>query len=382
MRNKILITSFVLTLLILLGSALAQSCTYAWDCPEKTGYSRICSNYVNGVGECSYYDDDAGCFAAGYWVDSCDECCYYCCDNHKCVIGASECEECGNVGGSCTYDYDCCGSLICRGDRTCAEPVGECTSDSDCKYNGRPYCLHTSAVAQQHCSIPEGECWTRTLEICPEGSYCVGYGGSSPSNQDAYCEELPCLPDGTFSPTEIDPLECCSDKVWIGETFGVKHWFCGIKECPSSVLMDTGETFNVGSECNEDGKDICKLDNHRWVCQAIDITNDDEKDILCWIDYGIEDYCKEQSDLEKILAEYPWLIIIIPGIVGYYLGKGKQQKKKALVIGLACGGVLYYLFSLSWWQQTILGLGLGVGAIAFLTLGGGALIMYFLTRRD
>ncbi len=86
-----------------------------------------------------------------------------------------------------------------------------------------------------------------------------------------------------------------------------------------------------------------------------------------------------------MLEKYPWLLIVVPAALGGYLMYDKRKKHNAMMKGVLIGGtigyILYYLYNLPWWVKLLGGLGIVGGAIIFLYLGGGALIIYFLTRK-
>ena len=123
------------------------------------------------------------------------------------------------------------------------------------------------------------------------------------------------------------------------------------------------------TECYNKAEDYCERSHgFGWYC--------DNTDWLCKAP-------QPGSELEMILERYPWLLILVPVVIGGYLKyeKNKKDTWKGVLIGGAIGYGMYYLYTLPWWVKLLGGFGIIGGIAIFFYLGGGALIMYLLTKK-
>lgn len=200
------------------------------------------------------------------------------------------------------------------------------------------------------------------------------------------CNVPPCAPGHMTYTRSCNPDECSQEyKCEIDSS-------CPSGECePVSWIdpVECGPSNNqAGAKCHGDKIISCNLYDGPVYCWTL-VQDCKQTGQVC-IDYGTVEHhdaeCVSPSG-EEILEQYPWLLIVGPALLGYFLTQGdKNKKQRGLIIGGIVGFILYIAYqwysALNWLQKTLLAVGIGGSSVVLIYFLAPLLITYFVTRRD
>ncbi len=232
-----------------------ETCTSAFDCPNKTdaciankcqNEMVMCNDYSCENGSCIVLSKKPFCECNnGYKLDPKD--------NHKCILG------------SCTKKEDCPGDMVCISSQ-CKDSSALC-DDVDCSNHGncivkknKPFCECEEGYIRDDLSCNKDKCYKvscEDFELCnPSTGECEIYKNP--------CEDIDC---GEFGECEFDENQNTSCKCNTGYHFDLEVQKCVIGEvcvpdttgesCGDIIDNDCDGKVNEGCTCSSGEESDC-----------------------------------------------------------------------------------------------------------------------------